>query len=138
MVSRGIWFCLLLAPQSVAVTAIGWESVAVKAAISKVGIGLGISGPLAVSIAKTSIAIAAIAQTKTVAVESTISEVGIGIRLGLSGPLAVVAKTSIAIAAIAQTKTIAVESTISKVSIGLGLGLSISGPLAVSVAKAPI
>merc|ERR1719249_234397 len=67
---------------------------------------------------------------------STISEVGIGLRLGLSRPLAVVAKTSIAIAAIAQTKTVAVESTISEVSISLGLSISISRPLAVAIAKA--
>merc|ERR1719228_2843841 len=99
---------------------------------------LGVSGPLSISVAKTSIAIAAIAQAKPIAIKSTISEVGIGLRLGLSRPLAVVAKTSIAIAAIAQTKTVAVESTISEVSISLGLGLSISGPLAVSVAKASI
>merc|ERR1719219_2513065 len=82
---------------------------------------------LAVSVAKTAITVAAIAQTKTVAVESTISQPGLG--LSISRPLAVsVAKT--AIAAIAQTKTVAVESTISQPGIGLRLGLSISGPLA--------
>merc|ERR1711973_940767 len=110
MISRCFWSCLLLSPQSVAVTAIGWESVAVEATISVPGIGLrfGLSGPLSVSVAKTSIAIAAIAQAKTVAVKSTISVPGTGLRLGLSGPLSVsVAKTSITIAAIAQAKTVA-------------------------------
>merc|ERR1719348_2771466 len=130
MISRCFWSCLLLSPQSVAVTAIGWESVAVEATISVPGIGLrfGLSGPLSVSVAKTSIAIAAIAQAKTVAVESTISKPGVGLRLGLSisRPLPIsVAKTSIAIAAIAQTKTVAIESTISKPGISLRLGLSI-------------
>merc|ERR1719309_502845 len=114
MISRCFWSCLLLSPQSVAVTAIGWESVAVEATISIPGIGLrlGLSGPLPVSVAKTSIAIAAIAKAKT-------SVPGIGLRLGLSRPLSVsVAKTSIAIA---QAKTVAIKSTISVPGIGLRL-----------------
>merc|ERR1719369_2143167 len=130
VISKGIRYFL---PQSIAVATINWESIAVKATISVPGISLrlsiSISGPLAISVSESTIAMA----KTTVAVEPTVSQPGIGLGLGLSisRPLAIsVAKSTIAITSITKAKTtVAVESTVSQPGIGLGLGLSISRPL---------
>merc|ERR1719369_1318763 len=141
VISKGIWYFL---PQSISVATINWESIPIKATI----------------------AIPSITKAKTVAVESTVSQPGIGLRLSpsisgplaisistvspstvskpwlslsISGPLAIsVAKSTISITSIPKAKTMAVESTISQPGIGLGLSLSISGPLAISVSESTI
>jgi len=110
------------------------KTVAVKATVSVPGVslwlGLGVSGPLSIAIAK---AVSTIAKAKTVAVKTTVSVPGISLWLGLgiSGPLAIaIAK---AVSTIAKAKTIAIKATVSVPGISLWLGLGISGPLAIAV-----
>merc|ERR1711887_412188 len=89
MVSRGIWFCLLLAIESKSIAKA--KTIAVESTISQPGIGLGlslsISGPLAVSVSESTIAIASITKANSVAVESTVSQPRLS--LSISGPLAI-------------------------------------------------
>merc|ERR1719474_849011 len=121
---------LLAVVSTIAISAIGWEAISVKATISvpsiSLSLGLGISRPLAIV---TTIAISAISW-EAISIEATISvpSISLGLRLSISRPLAIV--TTIAISAISR-EAIAVKATISVPSISLSLGLGISRPLAI-------
>merc|ERR1719474_575918 len=113
---------LLAVVSTIAISAIGWEAISVKATISvpsiSLSLGLGISRPLAIV---STIAISAISWD-TISIEATISVPGISLSLGLgiSRPLAIV--STIAIASIGW-EAVSIEATITVPGISLSLGL---------------
>merc|ERR1712109_42062 len=89
---------LLAVVSTIAISAIGWDTISVKATISvpsiSLSLGLGISRPLAIV---STIAIASIGW-EAVSIEATITVPGISLSLGLgiSRPLAIVSTIAIA------------------------------------------